>query len=579
MTVDELLGRLDKVKRSESGDYWKARCPAHEDKAPSLSISEGDDGNVLLKCHAGCTLDAILGALRLEPADLFAKNGNGRRLIVATYDYTDEHGTLLFQVCRRDDKQFPQRRPDGNGGWVWGLGNVRRVLYRLPQVLEASAAGLPVYVVEGEKDVHAIERVGAVATCNPMGAGKWRSEYADSLAGARVVIVADRDDAGVAHARAVAATLPAATTAIVQAAEGKDAHDHLAAGHGLDDFQPLDDAPSTSARLSLRGLDTYRIRKVQWLDKPFLQRSAFHLLAGRKGVLKGTYACGLSARTTCGELYPEPKQVLVVTSEDSIELDFLPRLVAAGGNPELVKILNGPFLMPDDLPWLQQQAHDLGDVGLIVIDPIGNHLGGADTDKEGLVRNAIAPLNPMADELDCMILGVRHLGKDASRGALASVLGSTAWVDVPRAVILMAADDEDDLLFHAQVVAGNRGPRNSGRALRLELVDVPPAVEITLAVPAGDSAKNVEDLLGATKAESRSSQARDLILDTLESEGDQESDALDALVAQTTGLAVKTIKNTRVVLKDEGLIKSYPEKDELGSIVRWMVGRTKAPRL
>ena len=69
-----------------------------------------------------------------------------------------------------------------------------------------------------------------------------------------------------------------------------------------------------------------------------------------------------------------------------------------------------------------------------------------------------------------MVFGVRHLGKDSSRGALASVLGSTAFVDVPRAVILMAADDEDEMLFHAQVVAGNRGPRgDTGRAYRLKL--------------------------------------------------------------------------------------------------------------
>ena len=80
-----------------------------------------------------------------------------------------------FEVVRKPGKQFKQRRPDGNGGYVWNLRDVRRVLYRLPEVLEAFGPERPIYVPEGEKDVEALERLGLVATCNPMGAGKWRS--------------------------------------------------------------------------------------------------------------------------------------------------------------------------------------------------------------------------------------------------------------------------------------------------------------------------------------------------------------------------------------------------------------------
>src|SRR5512132_556712 len=336
-------------------------------------------------------------------------------------------------------------------------------------------------------------------------------------------------------------------------------------------------------RLTVRTLDTYQTRAVEWLDKPFLQRSAFHVLAGRKGSCKGTYLCGLAARVTSGDLYPEPKRVLVVTSEDSIELDFRPRVLAAAGDPRLVTIVNGPFRMPADLDWLKRTALELGNVGLIIIDPIGNHLNGADTDKEGQVRDAIAPLNEIADELELMVFGVRHLGKDSSRGALASVLGSTAWVDVPRCVILMAPDDEDDRLYHAQVVAGNRGPRNAGRAFRLELVDVPPAREITLAVPQGESAKDVEALLAAVNGGSdgrgsKSAEARELTLLILETEGEQESDTLDARVAQEIGVAAKTVRNNRAKLKNDGLIVVFPERDEDGTLTRWLVKRTNAPR-
>jgi hypothetical protein len=329
-----------------------------------------------------------------------------------------------------------------------------------------------------------------------------------------------------------------------------------------------------------RALDTYAVRAVEWVDKPFLQRAAFHLLAGRKGTCKGTYVTGLAARISTGRMNAPPRRVLVVTSEDSIELDFLPRFLAAAGDPSMVTVIHDAFRLPDQCEWLEETARTIGDVGLIVIDPIGNHLGGVDTDKEGIVRTAIGPLNAIADRLDCMILGVRHLGKDTSKGALASVLGSTAWVDVPRCVILMARDDENDMVFHYQVVAGNRGPKSNGRTFRLELVDVPPAVEITLAVEEGASTKDVEDLLGprAKQTESKSAQARELLLDILDAEGDQESDSLDARVANETGLSARTVKNVRIELREQGLVVAHPDKDEHGTVKRWLTGRTLAPR-
>ncbi|MBN2566029.1 MAG: hypothetical protein JXB46_10005, partial [Candidatus Eisenbacteria bacterium] len=157
------------------------RCPAHDDHKPSLSVTEGDDGRVLLTCHAGCTPEDIVAALGLTMADLFNPNGGrppgGAPKLVATYDYESEDGSLLFQVCRYDPKDFRQRRPDGNGGWIWNLTGVRRVLFRLPRVLEAARSGETVYVVEGEKDVLSLEAAGVVATCNSGGAGKWREAY------------------------------------------------------------------------------------------------------------------------------------------------------------------------------------------------------------------------------------------------------------------------------------------------------------------------------------------------------------------------------------------------------------------
>lgn len=236
---DRVVAALESRGSRHRGFDWQ--CPAHEDGDPSLSVRAAKD-RALLHCQAGCSTEDVVGSLGLSMADLFDDTGKlDARTESAAYDYTDEAGTLLFQAVRFWPKEFRQRRPDGQGGWEWNLEGVRRVLYRLPAVVEAVRSGQTIFLVEGEKDVHAIERAGAVATCNPMGAGKWRPEYAEALIGAHLVVVADKDKAGYDHARTVAASLEgkAATVGLVQAREGKDAADHLAAGFKLEDFDPL----------------------------------------------------------------------------------------------------------------------------------------------------------------------------------------------------------------------------------------------------------------------------------------------------------------------------------------------------
>jgi len=110
--------------------------------------------------------------------------GQSRKRIAATYLYHDENGALLFECVRHDPKGFSQRRPDGRGGWVWNLRNTPRVLFRLPTLKDGDL----VLVVESEKDVLTLVGLGFVATCNPMGAGKWRKEYSDQLAGKNILI-------------------------------------------------------------------------------------------------------------------------------------------------------------------------------------------------------------------------------------------------------------------------------------------------------------------------------------------------------------------------------------------------------
>ncbi len=186
-------------------------CPAHDDTKPSLTVSVRN-GSLLVHCHAGCTQEATIEALRARGLWLALGNRpqqpdrqrHGR--IAATHDYRDETGALLFQVIRKDPKGFKQRRPDGRGGWIWNLDGVRRVLYRLPELLAAPADAV-VYVVEGEKDADRIVATGLVATTNPGGAGKWSPAFNETLRGRHAVILPDNDVAGRAHSQQVAQTL------------------------------------------------------------------------------------------------------------------------------------------------------------------------------------------------------------------------------------------------------------------------------------------------------------------------------------------------------------------------------------
>ena len=235
MKIEEFVGRLQGVQQSGAG--YVACCPAHDDCNPSMSVTPGKNGGILVHCHAGCTAEQIVKAMGLEMKDLMPDDGEfkGRKgkkrrepaaidpatlvsplpsfkapkkprdygELVCNYDYQDETGAVVFRVQRRKlkdgRKTFVQERPDPTSkfGWSYGLtaGNVQRVPFRLPRVIAAGKAGKNVIICEGEKDVLSIEKfVGVVATCNPGGAGKWEKGWGQYFDGVpSVLIIADKD--------------------------------------------------------------------------------------------------------------------------------------------------------------------------------------------------------------------------------------------------------------------------------------------------------------------------------------------------------------------------------------------------
>jgi putative DNA primase/helicase len=192
--------RVPRLKLTETRE-WRGPCPIHSGQRDSFAVNN-ETGACF--CHSKCKRGWSIFELETELTGVNGKAAYaevmkivGRpepRREVKAYDYTDEHGRLLFQVVRYQPKDFKQRRPDGNGGWAWNLHAIEPVLYRLPRLL--AHRDQAVVVVEGEEDVHTIEKLGMLATTGPMGARKWRPSYSEVLRGREVFILPDNDRDG-----------------------------------------------------------------------------------------------------------------------------------------------------------------------------------------------------------------------------------------------------------------------------------------------------------------------------------------------------------------------------------------------
>lgn len=482
--------------RPSSRGGWQLKCPAHADRNPSLSLDANPDHHVLLYCQAGCDTDAILAAIGMTRRDLYpVRDTRTADPVVATYRYVDENGELLYEVQRTAAKRFRQRRPDPAqaGKWIYKLDGVARVLYRLPQVLAAAHDGLPIYLVEGEKDVHTLERDGHAATTNPGGAGKWRPEYTQALHGAHVHIVADLDShgRGLAHARAVAAALApvAASVALLQPAAGKDYTDHHTAGFGVDDLvyappevpgradepagdpteaavDPLGDAdnPADDTHpappvnpIRLVPASTVRMRPARWLWDGRIPLGEITLVPGREGIGKSIFLAWMAAAITQGTLpgvyEGEPRAVLYAAAEDAWDYTIAPRMHAAGADLSMVYRVDvlegedgipGGLNLPKHCRYLPERAGEVK-AAVLMCDPILSTIDETiDPNKSRELRVALEPLRRAAEQAEIAAIGLAHFNKNSDADILSKVAGSRAWSEVARAVIAIAREKRDE---------------------------------------------------------------------------------------------------------------------------------------
>ena len=207
---------------SEGDPQYQGICPTHNDGShgePSLSLTWSSKKETpLLDCKAGGETPRVVHAFGYAMAMLFknwrgggGKKGGGGKFQSdpdASYQYHNKNGNLVYEVCRFG-KEFPMRRPGKDGkGWIWNGQGIKKIIYRLPEVLKADQAEI-IHICEGKKDVDQLCSLGLIATCNPGGASassrtpKWKDSFSEPLAGRNVIILPDNDDPGFAHARHV----------------------------------------------------------------------------------------------------------------------------------------------------------------------------------------------------------------------------------------------------------------------------------------------------------------------------------------------------------------------------------------
>jgi hypothetical protein len=275
LDITDVAGQYTALKKE--GDHFKGCCPLHPDTNPSFAVYPNTGRFVCFGCQQkGDVIDLIEKAEGLNKKDAIMRAADMAGLPDSTtrpgpagvvkktlnHSYKDEKSVELYQAVRKEfynaPKKITQRRPDGKGGWLWSLGDTRRVLYRLPELLAADLKAT-VYVAEGEPKVDALLHQGLVATCNVGGAGNWRPEYSQALAGRHVVILPDNDEPGRKHAQQVLASIwPHVASAKIVEIPGLepkgDIYDWLQAGHTAQELTELAaatesilQAPSASA--------------------------------------------------------------------------------------------------------------------------------------------------------------------------------------------------------------------------------------------------------------------------------------------------------------------------------------------
>ena len=392
--ISILLAALERKtghKPTRSGAGWTARCPAHDDRRPSLSISESADGRVLLHCFAGCRVKAVVKALGFSMSDLTPRDstlsppprsqrepeatsqpqsGSFATAEAAAEWFAKKHEGVVEAIYRwtADWYRARIRLPTGKmfceitrAKNAWRLKGPPKP-HPLYRVEELPSEGV-IYVVEGEKAADAGRSIGLACitsgSASSAGSADWRP-----LAGRRVVILPDNDKTGERYAEAVAEQLlhlsPAAEVRVARLPDLRDGEDLFEFIHVYRDDGTAEDlraeleslADATQARVRRRAKEPELVRladvepqPVRWLCPGRIPLGKLTLIAGDPGLGKSFVTLDIAARVSCGAAWPsqsevsEAVDVLLLSAEDDLADTIRPRLDAANADVSRIVML------------------------------------------------------------------------------------------------------------------------------------------------------------------------------------------------------------------------------------------------
>lgn len=388
----EILSQKTGFSPIKQEKNYSTKCPAHEDNNPSLSVSQGNDGKLLMKCFTGCSIDDICNSLSIEKRQLFPSTNNILPRKLTEYHYKDEQGNILYWKvrlepgCNGKSKSFYCERKLASGQTVKNLEGCRKVLYRLPELIQGISKGMRIYLVEGEKDADRLHQDGCIATTTT-GALFWKDEYSKILSEADVVILYDADNAGhkrrdllcdklfskVKRLRVV--DLPGME---YSESHGKDVSDWLQEGNTISQLLEIvestpDYIPNTAQDqngglklVSLEEFLTLKLPKREILLSPFLPTQGLGLLYAKRGVGKTHVAMGIAYAVATGGSFlkwcaPVPRKVVYIDGEMpavSMQERFNKIVLSEGGKlpaNNYLKLLT-PDLQEGSIPDLSTQS-------------------------------------------------------------------------------------------------------------------------------------------------------------------------------------------------------------------------------
>lgn len=445
MTIEQFVEKVRQAgfRAEQRGGEYRAQCPAHGGQDLNLAIGPGEGGRVLCTCHSHhCTAEEIATAVGASIRDLMPErtgiNGSGLGKELASYPYRNETGQVLYWVGRFGGKEFRQWRAGAQGERIWGLGNVRRVLFGLPELL-ASAPGETIAIVEGEKDAIAVASLGVAATTNAMGAGKWRQEYTDwlkqHLPDRKFVVLPDNDEPGIDHADAVCASLKRAglecrVVGLPGLGPKGDVSDWIKAGGTAEQLQELLRPPRHPLLDRLLSRDQVRnLPPHAWqIEGLFFEQSIVEIYS-EPNQGKTLLAMDIGLNMVRGGAWADHA---IVTAGPVIYVNsdggpgFSPRLRAwemANGTDALYEFWTHPQeLLIADAAQMQEFTDGLGELpeapGLLIIDTLSQCIPGVNENQQEDMSRVVGHLNAIKRRYGTTVMLLHHVGKDGlNRGS------------------------------------------------------------------------------------------------------------------------------------------------------------------